>query len=73
MCACVVAALHAVASWLRGQFARFIWLSACSCIVFRAEVAMLLALFALQSLIQHRLSFIDALKNGVQSALTWLG
>ena len=65
--------LHAVADWLRGQFGRFIWLSACAVIVFRAELAILLGLFALQSLVQRRLTFSDALKNAVPSALTWLG
>jgi len=69
----VAAVLHAVADWLRDKFARFIWLSACAVIVFRAELAFLLGLFALQSLIQHRLTFTDALKNALPSAVFWIG
>jgi len=65
--------LHAVADWLRGKFARFIWLSACAVVVFRAELAFLLGLFALQSLVQRRLTVTDALKNAVSSALVWIG
>ena len=65
--------LHAVADWLRGRFGRFIWLSACAVIVFRAELAVLLGLFAIQSLVQRRLTFSHALKNAIPSALVWIG
>jgi len=67
------AVLHAVADWLRGQFSRFIWLSACAVIVFRAELAILLGLFAIESLVQRRLTFSCAIKNAVMSSLVWLG
>jgi len=69
----VATALHAVADWLRGCYGRFIWLSACVVIVFRAELAILLGLFALQSVIQRRLTFSRALANAVPSALVCLG
>jgi len=65
--------LHAVADWLRGHYGRFIWLSACAVIVFRAELAILLGLFALQSLVQCRLTVGNVLKNAVPSSLVWLG
>jgi len=73
MCVFVTTALHAAADWLRGHFGRFIWLSACAVIVFRAELAFLLGLFALQSLIQQRLTFSYALANAVPAALVCLG
>jgi len=72
MC-CVDAVLHAVADWLRGHFGRFIWLSACAAIVFRAETAMLLGIFALQSLVRRNLAFSRVLKHAVPSTLVWLG
>jgi len=65
--------LHAVANWLRGRYGRFIWLSACAVIIFRAEVIILLGLFALQSLIQCRLTFSHALTNAIPSSLVCLG
>jgi len=67
------AVLHAIADWLRGQFGRFIWYSACAVIVFRAELSILLGLFAVESLVRHRLTFSYMLKHAVPSALVWLG
>jgi alpha-1,6-mannosyltransferase len=68
-----LAALHAIADWMREKYGRFIWASACAVIVFRAEMAMLLGLMALGRIVQGRLGIVKLLKHAIPAAVTWLG
>jgi alpha-1,6-mannosyltransferase len=69
----ILAALHAIADWLREKYGRFIWASACAVIVFRAEIAILLGLLALIRMTQRQLGIFKLLKHAVPAAITWLG
>ncbi|XP_055963080.1 dol-P-Man:Man(7)GlcNAc(2)-PP-Dol alpha-1,6-mannosyltransferase [Sorex fumeus] len=64
--------LLALVAWLQGRWTRFIWLSACAVLVFRAELSLFLGLLALLALLAGRLTVTRALRCAVPAGVCCL-
>ncbi|XP_021777399.1 dol-P-Man:Man(7)GlcNAc(2)-PP-Dol alpha-1,6-mannosyltransferase isoform X1 [Papio anubis] len=65
--------LLALAAWLRHEWARFIWLSAFTIIVFRAELCLFLGLLLLLALGNRKISVVRALRHAIPAGILCLG
>ncbi|XP_070936884.1 dol-P-Man:Man(7)GlcNAc(2)-PP-Dol alpha-1,6-mannosyltransferase isoform X2 [Macaca nemestrina] len=65
--------LLALAAWLRHEWARFIWLSAFTIIVFRAELCLFLGLLLLLALSNRKISVVRALRHAIPAGILCLG
>ncbi|XP_010371872.1 dol-P-Man:Man(7)GlcNAc(2)-PP-Dol alpha-1,6-mannosyltransferase isoform X2 [Rhinopithecus roxellana] len=65
--------LLALAAWLRHEWARFIWLSAFTVIVFRAELCLFLGLLLLLALGNRKISVVRALRHAIPAGTLCLG
>uniref|UniRef100_A0A8C5LEA1 Mannosyltransferase n=1 Tax=Jaculus jaculus TaxID=51337 RepID=A0A8C5LEA1_JACJA len=60
-------------AWLQHRWARFIWLSAFTIIVFRAELCLLLGLMLLLTLCQRRVSVARLFQHAIPAGILCLG